>query len=184
VSGARIGLALALAALLGVCGDARAQGERAGEYKVKAAFLYKFGGYVEWPDGTFAASGAPLTIGVAEADTLADELARVVQGRSVGGRPVAVRKLRPGDSLDGVHVLFIGRGDPGQLDELLQSAHGRPTLTVTESDDALRKGSMINFVVVDDKVRFDVALPPAEERKLRISSRLLAVARRVVVGPR
>src|SRR5712692_8428740 len=100
--------------------------------------------------------------------------------RRVQGRPVAVRRLRRGESLAGLHMLFVGRSETGRLGEVLAAARGHAVLTVTESEDAIASGSMINFVAVDDKVRFDVALPPAERGQLKISSRLLAVARKVV----
>lgn len=153
---------------------------QADEYRVKAAFLYKFGGYVEWPGSSFARADSPLAIGVVGADALADELARIVSDRSVNGRSVQVRKLRPGNSIAGLHVLFIGRADSGRLADVLVAARGRAVLTVTESDDGLELGSTINFVLVDDKVRFDVAPPPPESGGMKISSRLLAVARKVV----
>ena len=152
---------------------------QADEYRVKAAFLYKFGGYVEWPDRSFARADSPVVIGVIGADTLADELAQTVSGRNVNGRPVLVRKLRAGDPIAGLHVLFIGRVDRGRLAEILAAAKGQALLTVTESEEALELGSMINFVVVENKVRFDVA-PPSESDNLRISTRLLGVARKVV----
>jgi len=173
---------LAAAAVLAM-GPACAQSEAQSEYRVKAAFLYKFGSYVEWPDRTFPSPDSPLTIGVIGADALADELAQIVSGRSVNGRPVQVRRLRAGESMAGLQVLFIGRADGGRLGEILAAAKGRSLLTVTESEDALQLGSVINFVVVDDKVRFDVALPPADLGSLKISSRLLAVARKVVSRP-
>jgi len=173
---------LAAAAVLAV-GPACAQSEAQSEYRVKAAFLYKFGGYVEWPDRTFPRPDSPLTIGVIGADALADELAQIVSGRSVNGRPVQVRRLRAGESMAGLQVLFIGRADGRRLAEILAAAKGRSVLTVTESEDALQLGSVINFVVVDDKVRFDVALAPADLGSLKISSRLLAVARKVVSKP-
>jgi hypothetical protein len=156
---------------------------QADEYRVKAAFLYKFGSYIEWPGGSFARTDSPITIGVMGADALADELARIVSGRRVHDRSVQVRKLRPGNSIAGLHVLFIGRADSGRLADVLAAAKGRALLTVTESDDGLELGSTINFVVVDDKVRFDVAPPPAESGSLKISARLLAVARKVVAKP-
>jgi len=155
----------------------------ADEYRVKAAFLYKFGSYIEWPDRSFARGDSPVAIGVMGADTLAEELAQIVAGRNVNGRPVLVRRLRPGDPIAGLHVLFIGRSDSGRLAEILAAARGRALLTVTESEDALELGSMINFVVVDDKVRFDVAPPPAESGNLKISARLLGVARKVISKP-
>jgi hypothetical protein len=175
--------ACALAAVVSVLpvDQSRAQSEaQADEYRVKAAFLYKFGSYVEWPDGVFARADSPVAIGVIGADALAEDLAQVVAGRSVNGRPVSVRRLRAGDSLAGLQVLFIGREHGGRLAEILASARGRPLLTVTESEQALELGSVINFVVVDDKVRFDVALVPADLGSLKISARLLAVARKVV----
>lgn len=174
------GWAVLLAAAASLAAPRLSQADAADEYRVKAAFLYKFGAYVEWPDRAFARPDSPLAIGVIGADELADELARIVAGRNVNGRPVSVRKLRAGDPIAGLHVLFIGRADGGRLADILASARGRPLLTVTESDQALELGSVINFVVVDDKVRFDVALVPADLGSLKISARLLTVARKVV----
>ena len=150
------------------------------ESRVKAAFVYKFGDYIEWPAEAFEAADSPLMIGVVGADGLADELARIAQGHTVGGRRVVVRKLHYGDALTGLHIVFIGRADSRRVTSALAESKGRPALTITESADGLRMGSMINFVVVSDKVRFDVALPSAEASRLKISSRLLAVARTVV----
>jgi hypothetical protein len=156
---------------------------QAAEYKVKAAFLYKFASYVEWPAQVFERPESPFVIGVAGAGTLGDELAQVVAGRSIGGRPVAIRKLRRGESASGLHILFIGHSDGERPSDVLASAKGRPVLTVTESEDAFALGSVINFVIVDDKVRFDVALREAELANLKVSSRLLSVARKVLAGP-
>jgi hypothetical protein len=180
---ARLAAAALLLALALPGAVAVAQSDTAAEYRVKAAFLYKFPVFVEWPTGVLARRDEPFAIGVLSADTLADELARLVAGRTVNGHPVAVRRLKPGDPLEGVHMLFVGRSDPRRLAEILAPARGRPTLIVTESADGLAAGSAINFVVIDDKVRFDVALPSAERGELRISARLLAVARKVVTGP-
>jgi hypothetical protein len=88
--------------------------------------------------------------------------------------------VRRGEALGGLHVLFIGQADGARLAETLAAARGQPLLTVTESDNAIAHGSVINFVAEDQKVRFDIALPSAERGQLKISSRLLAVARKVV----
>jgi hypothetical protein len=150
------------------------------EARVKAAFLLKFGDYVEWPADAFARGDSPVVLGVAGSDAVADELARLAAGRSVGGRAVVVRKLAEGEAWNGVHVAFVGGDDPGRLAAALAAGKGRPVLTITEAREASTVAGMINFVVVADKVRFDVDLPPAEAARLKISSRLLAVARRVV----
>jgi len=156
---------------------------RADEYRVKAAFLYKFGSYIEWPEGAFVRSDSPVMIGVMGAEALADELVQIVAGRNVNGRPVSVRKLRAGDPITGLHVLFIGRREGSRLAEILAAAKGQPLLTVTESAQALELGSVINFVMIDDKVHFDVALMPADLGSLKISARLLSVARKVLSKP-
>jgi len=152
------------------------------EGKVKAAYLFKFGGYVDWPDGTFASADSPLTIGVIGADAMADELAQLAVGRTINGRPVAVRKLRRDEPVAGLHVLFIGRAGNSRLADILAAAKGQPLLTVTESEDALAYGSMINFVIVDGKLRFEVAPKTAGLGKLNISARLLAAAHKVAPG--
>lgn len=175
-------LSLMLLLAFGCLGAAPAS-TQAPEYRVKAAFVYKFSDYVEWPSEAFANPNSPLVIGVVGADTLAEELARIAGGRTVGGRPVAVRKLRYGEPLSGLHVIFLGQSNSRQLTAALGSSKGHAALTVTESADGIRLGSMINFVVESDKVRFDVALASAEASRLKISSRLLAVARNVVASP-
>ncbi len=155
----------------------------AGESQIKAAFLYKFGSYVEWPAQTFERPDTALVIGVVESESTAAALAQIADSHPIDGRPVSVRRLHPGESLDGVQVVFIGRMDAKRLDETLAAAKGRPMLTVTESDPWLAVESMINFVVVGDKVRFDVSLPAVEQGSLKISARLLGVARKVIPRP-
>lgn len=153
------------------------------EWQIKAAYLYKFLGFVEWPARAFASVDAPLAIGVLGADPLARELAEVVRSRQVAGRHIVVRRLLPDEGPGEVHVLFVGRAGLGRLPALAASARGQPMLTVTDAPETPAHGSVINFVVVDDKVRFDVVPASAEQMDLKISARLLAVARRVVGAP-
>lgn len=152
------------------------------EWQVKAAYLYKFGSYIEWPSSTFQSPDSPLRIGIIGADAIADELQKIVAGRSINGRSVAVRKMQRGDPVSGLNILFIGSSNTGQLAETLAAVKGLPILTVTESDDGLTIGSMINFVVVNGKLRFEVAPKAATSGNLAISARLLAVAYKVVPG--
>jgi hypothetical protein len=160
-----------------------AQTDEAGaERQVKAAFLYKFAGYVDWPEGALGPPDAPFTIGVLGAEPLAAELGQVVQGRKVQERPVAVRKLKAGDSLADVSILFVGKPEMPRLKPLLSTAPSRPMMVVTEADGALAQGSTINFLVTDRRVRFEISLDSAEKSGLRLSSRLLAVAQKVHTG--
>jgi len=153
------------------------------EARVKAAFLYKFAGYVEWPEAAFTQPDTPVTIAVIGADPVAAELEQLVAGRRVNDRVVSVRRLRPGDAMSGTHILFIGNDAAASLALLLQSAQPFSILTVTESSGALERGSVINFVIADRRIRFEISRDSAEKNRLRLSSRLLAVARHVVGRP-
>jgi hypothetical protein len=146
------------------------------ERGVKAAFLYKFLGYVEYPQ-----DAGPLVVGVLGADDIGAELARITTGRNVGGRPITVRMLHENDSLAGLHMLFVG-ADAGRGGAMLRGAQQQGVLTVTETDNGLQQGSVINFRLVEDRVRFEVSLPAAEKSGLKLSSRLLSVAYHVQKG--
>jgi hypothetical protein len=180
----------ALLCAAAVCGEhglvAPARAENAAtsqvlERRVKAAFLYKFLGYAEFPPGAFADPAAPVTIGVVGADDLAAELARIVAGRSVNNRPIVVRVLRESELGAQAHLLFIGGFDPARVGRLVRSA-GHALLVVTECEGGLQQGSAINFRIVDERVRFDVALDAVERNGIKLSSRLLTVANRVQKG--
>jgi hypothetical protein len=166
----------------GWTGNAAAQDAGQLESRVKAAFLYKFAGYVNWPATVFVRSETPITIAVIGADGLAAELEQAVVGRTVNDRMVVVKRIKPGDSLAGVHVLFVGKSESGRLPQMLKDAQARSILTVTESEGALRQGSVINFIVAEQRVRFEISLDSAEKSSLKVNSRLLAVAQQVVTG--
>jgi hypothetical protein len=146
------------------------------EHEIKAAFVFKFLSFVEWPAQAFARPETPIAIGVLGADEVYNELQEIASGRVVQGRPVTVRRVREGEPLNGLHVLYIGRGGAPALAKLGQA---RNLLTITEWDGALDQGSIINFVRSEGRVRFEVALDTAEGRGLHISSRMLAVAQNV-----
>lgn len=152
------------------------------ENRVKAAFLYKFAGYVDWPAASFARPDTPVTIAVVGAEPLASELVQAVTGRTVNDRQIVVKRFKPGEPLTGVHVLFVGRPESPRVGQLAQAAHGRSVLIVTEAEGALAQGSVINFTMADRRVRFEVSLESAEKTGLKLSSRLLAVAEKVVTG--
>ncbi|HEY1772714.1 MAG TPA: YfiR family protein [Gammaproteobacteria bacterium] len=147
----------------------------AAQQRIEAAYLYKFGSYITWPDSSFAGADSPIVIGVAGADTLADDLSTLVQGRDIGGRPVKVKRVRPDDPLGGIDILFVGT----RADALFATARGLPILVVTDGDDGLARGATVSFVLVDDRVRFDVALDSAQQNGLKLSSLLLSVAHSV-----
>jgi hypothetical protein len=145
--------------------------------------VYKFLGYVEWPASAFASPADPLLVGVQGADDIAIELARIVAGRKVDGRDVTVVMLRRGEPLPKLHALFVGRSEGARTEAALRAAHAVPVLTITDADGGLDHGSVINFVRVGDNVRFEISVEAAERNRLKLSSRLLAVAAAVRTGP-
>ncbi len=158
-----------------------AQGLEVTEATVKAAFLYRFSGYVEWPDAALEATTASeFVIGVMGNDAVFAELEKIVPGRNVAGRPLAVRRVRDIDALKGVQLLFVGRSESARLPAVIRVGLQRGILIVTESERGLEAGSVINFVVSDNRVGFEVSLDAAERSGHRVSSRMLAVARRVI----
>ena len=171
--------ALALVAVVGD-GVGTAWSEVAPELErsVKAAFLYKFLSFIEWPDGAAGVERA-LTIGVVAADDIAAELEHIVPGRNVEGKPVTVRRLRAGKLPSDIDLVFVGRAAEHDLWRLLPSARQQPTLVVCESVRKLPPGCAINFVLTDGRVRFEVSQRAAQDSGLRLSSRLLSVALRV-----
>ena len=176
--------ALIAACFLALALSAAAQSARAPEYEVKAAFLYNFAKFVEWPANAFAHSSAPLHICVLGRDPFGDSLSSMVQGKSISGRPLVSKQVQALAETRSCHILFISGSDPDALGEVLKFTHGLPVLTVGESDDFLELGGTINFVLEQDRVRFEINLRAAENHRLKLSSKLLAVARVVKSGER
>jgi hypothetical protein len=175
-----------LAALLGAtpahAGD-NAQADA--EAKIKASYIYKLAAYIDWPPGdagagnTPNASSAPFIIGIVDADSLADELKKLSASYPLKNRPVQIRVLAAGTPPSGLQLLYIGQRAARNAHSLFDSIATQPVLTMTESAGSLSAGSVINLVQVDERIRFEVSLPHAEARRLKVSARLLDVAYRI-----
>jgi hypothetical protein len=177
----RLGTLLSALGLVLMTAGASGQTLSGAADEVKAAYLYRFTGYIEWPDAAFATADAPLVIGVSGADAVYAELSRVLVGRSARGRTVVARKIAPGDALDGVQVLFVGDISLARS-AWAQRLRDRPLLLVTDGPQGLDAGGALNFVLIEDRLRFEASLRAIDRAGLKASSRLLALAQRVV-GP-
>ena len=138
----------------------------------RAAYLYNFLGYIEWPSRAFALADSPLVIGVVNAEPVAAELLLSTVGRNVNNRPVTIRRIRPGESLQDIHLLYIGPGEAEQVESVLAQVPQRWTVTVTDEQAA----GVISFRHTDGRLRFEVSNAAAERGDFKLSSRLMAVA--------
>lgn len=145
------------------------------EHQVKAAFLYNFARFVEWPADTPAGEGA-FVIGILGPDDTSRALEATVQGKSVGGKTIQVRPVKTQDEAARCHMLFVGSETPERLRPVLRAVRGSAVLTVGDSEAFAREGGIVNFVMQDHHVRFAVNTDAAERAGLKISSKLLQLA--------
>jgi hypothetical protein len=170
----RFAIAAASLWLAAVFATTAAAALEATEPQIKAAYLYKFGYFVDWPKAAFAASDSPINLCIVGNDPFGKTLDDIVNGQKIGTRPIAVRRMSTIGADSGCHIVFVSSGDGAHVAETLAALHGRDVLTVTDApNDA---AGIINFVVKDNKVRFDIDDAAAASGGLVISSRLLNLA--------
>ncbi|HTT32762.1 MAG TPA: YfiR family protein [Methylomirabilota bacterium] len=150
------------------------------EYSVKAAFLFHFAQFVEWPETAFASPGSPLTYCTLGQDPFHGALDATLSGKTIGGRPLQVVHLKASQDLQNCHVLFLGASEKKSIPVALSSLKGKPVLTIGETGHFVDAGGVIGFSLDENKIRFEINLGAAETAKLRINSRLLSLAKQVV----
>jgi YfiR/HmsC-like len=146
------------------------------EYEIKAGFLFNFTKFVEWPEGTFVDSNAPIVLGVVGEHPVGNLLTETFGGKAVNGRAVLVRQFKAGQDLRGCQVLFIASTDKKQMVQILEKLRGSTVLTVGEGSGFTQSGGMIAFLVEGNKVRLEIDLEAASEAHLKISAKVIAVA--------
>lgn len=156
---------------------AAAQSGQPSEYEVKAAFLFNFTKFVEWPDSSFRGSEAPIVIGIIGDDPFGDSLPRIVAGQKAQGRSILIVKYRRGDDLRHSQVLFISASERQHSAEILSGLQDASVLTVSDIDGFADAGGVMQFVIQENRVHFIVNLDAATQSKLRVSAKLLALAR-------
>jgi YfiR/HmsC-like len=168
---------LAVAAFAATTAPASPQAATADE--VKAAFLFNFVKFVEWPIDA-APLGTPLVAGVLGNDAIEEALRSTVRGKAIDGRPLAVKRLSGDDDVTSIHLLFVGAREKTRVADLLRRVHGVSVLTVSDADRFCQAGGVIGLLMDDNRVRFDVNLDAADRGRLKVSSKLLALARVVM----
>jgi len=161
-----------------ICATVLAQ-EALSEYQVKAAYLFNFLKFVEYPSDSFPDPLAPIVIGVVGVDPFGTSLPQVVIGKTAQGRDLVIHVYRAGEDLRGAHILFISTSERKRLPVILSSLRGSSVLTVSDGAGFLDAGGMIQFLNENDRVRFAINVDATTRAKLKISSKLLSLARTV-----
>ena len=183
----RFSLAVCLRVILGLMvlaapGVMRAQSAVSKEYQVKAAFLFNFAQFVEWPAKEFSDANSPLVIGILGNDPFGAILDEMVRGEKVKGHPLIVQRYRQVEEIQNCHVLFVSPSESSQVEKILERLKGRSVLTVSDIDGFAQKGGIIRLVTDKGKIRFRVNLEAAKTADVTISSKLLKAAEIVAPG--
>jgi len=152
------------------------------EQQLKAVYLFNFGQFVEWPAQAFESADAPLVIGILGEDPVGDTLEAVVQGESLQGRRLMVRRFTAPAEVGPCHILFIGRSEAASLDATLAAIRGRSVLSVTDIDGAEQRGAIIVLFNESNRIRMRINVAAAKAGNLVISSKLLRPAEIVGAG--
>lgn len=147
------------------------------EYEVKAAFIYHFVQFVDWPASAFQSDTSPITIGVLGGNPFGDALEHAIEGKSVNGRSLAIRYFSRVEDVEKCQALFVNSSDPNVLETVQDKLKNQSVLTIGEADQFLSTGGIIRFYNEDNKVRFEINVAAAEHARLQISSKLLRLAK-------
>jgi hypothetical protein len=171
-------LILAVALLLATFPAGQAQ--TVSDYEVKAAYLYSLAKFVDWPARTFPNAAAPMRFCVLNDHSFQSQLMQTVQGKSIAGHSIEVLQVRDAEQSRDCQVLFVNALQSREIRHIAEVLQGASVLTIGEKDGFLEDGGIVNFVLQNSRVQFEVNIRAANEGGLYVSSRLLKVARRVL----
>jgi hypothetical protein len=153
-----------------------ASGQALDEYQVKAAFLYNFAKFVEWPPEAFKTAKDPILVCVLGRNPFGKALEEAIRGKSIAGRAFAYRHVSDAESASACQILFVGSEESKHFRSLLESLKPMGILTVGEAQGFAADGGVINFKLDDGHVRFEINVAAAEHEQLHISAKLLSLA--------
>lgn len=167
---------LLLSVIFTVDSNCQAQDSQPTKYQIEAAFIYNFARFVDWPAQEFTDASSPMIIGVFGKNKFGMDLAQAISGKMIGGHPLQFRECASLADATHCQVLFISDSEKSHLSKIISALGGASILTVSESDNFIAAGGMINLRIVDQKVRFDINNSAARSAGLTISSKLLSLA--------
>lgn len=146
------------------------------EYAVKAAFLYKFGLFVEWPESAFSSPASPVDLCIVGQDPFGHSLDTAATGAQINGRSVVVRRYKTVERNISCHILYAGGSEEQSRAQIIETVNGNHVLTVSDGRKSRSDSGIINFVIADNRVRFDIDDEAAAQNGLIISSKLMSLA--------
>ena len=152
------------------------------EYKVKAAYLFHFAKFVEWPPNAFAGAKGPIVFGVVGKDPFGEILDETLKGKTAAEHPILIKRYKGAEDLEPCHILFVSASLDQDLKKVFEKLKDFPALTVGESENFAAKGGIIGFVLKEKKVRFEINVDGAKRSGLKVSSKLLQVGTVVKEG--
>ena len=167
---------LLLVALVGTQAVPSLHGQHVDEYQVKAAYLYNFAKFVEWPAGAFAASTDPIVFCVLGQNPFGRFLTEALNGKTIDSRPLGLRQISDPAQAAQCQVVFVSTSERKRLRAILEAMRGRGVLTVGECEDFTSQGGIVRFLLDEDRVRLEFNLDAAASAGLKISSRLLSLS--------
>ena len=147
------------------------------EYQVKAALLYNFSKFVDWPETSFQNAAAPIIIGILGNDPFGNHLDRTIKNKTVNGRSLTIHRFKKLDDLTPCHILFISPSEKKHLSEVLDKLKTWHVLTVSDMKNFSRSGGMINLITEVNRIRFEINIDAADQGGLKISSQLLKLSK-------
>jgi len=170
-------LAVALMIMLVGSVPAPAQNNPPSEYQLKAAFLYSFAKFIDWPSSSFASPQSPFAICILGLDPFGPVIDDTLRGKTVGDRPVVILRARDSAEVRHCQIVFISSSEKRRLPDIFATLQGANVLIVGESDRFADSGGTIQLTLEENHIRFAINTDVAESSGLRISSKLLALAR-------
>jgi hypothetical protein len=146
------------------------------EYQIKAAFLFNFTQFVEWPVDAFPEEGTPLVIGILGEDPFDNYLKETVSGEKINGHPLVIQHYKNIDDVKTCHILFINQAEINKPGQGVINLKGKYILTVSDGNDFIKQGGMIRFITKNNKIQIQINPDAAKEVNLIISSKLLRIA--------
>jgi YfiR/HmsC-like len=158
-----------------------AQTEQVSEYQLKAAYLFNFLKFVQWPDSVFQNNSSPIIIGILGQDPFGSTLDKIIHNEKIDNHPIIIKRYTSLDQLDYCHALFVSSSEQGNVQKVLKDIGNSSILTVSDIDDFGTNGGDIGFYIENNKLRFTINIKSLKQADIKISSRLLRLAK--IINP-